>query len=537
MSLLTTASLVVTPNAGEEGTLFSIIPDTGLGDMSVTRATTATRVNSAGLVELVPYNLLSYSQAFENSYWTFYNTSVIANNTTAPDGTTTADKITLTGGFGSVYRSSVDFSGGLFTISCYFKKGNNVKFYIEGNPSSGYFGAGFDLNTEIITPFGVATSSNIENLGNDWYRCSVSATANGSGYVAFGIQEPSAGQFGYYWGAQLNEGTIKPYLPTTTRLNIPRADYSTGSAALLAEPQRTNVCVYSSNLAGWIDQTGNTTKTRINSGGADGGAYDRLVTTGSGNMGRYVQYTSLTGSNAIFSVYLRGSGIADITIYNAGQSSVQQVTLTNEWTRYETQITSGVAGYIDWSVFVYGGSITEVSCAQMEFAIYATSYIPTQATAVTRNADLISKTGIASFIGQTEGTIFWEVSKQLGENDVRLSISDGSTNNWLFVGVEFNNSPRIYCNVGGVNQFSIYGSQLDNEYHKLAFAYKNNDFALYVDGVQVITHTSGSVPACSRLDVSNIFPGADTYATSNNKAVALWQTRLDNATLASLTTL
>ena len=54
MSLLNSASLCVTPNAYKEGTLYSVIPNTSLGDMTVVRATTATRVNSAGLVELVP---------------------------------------------------------------------------------------------------------------------------------------------------------------------------------------------------------------------------------------------------------------------------------------------------------------------------------------------------------------------------------------------------------------------------------------------------------------------------------------------------
>jgi hypothetical protein len=61
MSLLDDASLLVTPNAEKEGKLYSIIPTNGNGDFSVTRATTATRVNAAGLVELVPYNLLQYS--------------------------------------------------------------------------------------------------------------------------------------------------------------------------------------------------------------------------------------------------------------------------------------------------------------------------------------------------------------------------------------------------------------------------------------------------------------------------------------------
>jgi hypothetical protein len=73
MSLLDTASLIVTPNAYKEGKLYSVIPSDGSGDFTFTRATTATRVNSAGLVELVPYNLLTYSEQFENAAWTKVN--------------------------------------------------------------------------------------------------------------------------------------------------------------------------------------------------------------------------------------------------------------------------------------------------------------------------------------------------------------------------------------------------------------------------------------------------------------------------------
>jgi hypothetical protein len=70
MSLLSQASLVVTPNAYKEGKLYSVIPSDGSGDFTFTRATTATRVNSDGLVELVPYNLFRRSEEFDNGYWT-----------------------------------------------------------------------------------------------------------------------------------------------------------------------------------------------------------------------------------------------------------------------------------------------------------------------------------------------------------------------------------------------------------------------------------------------------------------------------------
>ena len=69
MSLFDSASLVVTPNGIKEDKLYSIKPTDGSGDLVVTRATTATRVNSDGLIEVTPYNLFTYSEQFDNASW------------------------------------------------------------------------------------------------------------------------------------------------------------------------------------------------------------------------------------------------------------------------------------------------------------------------------------------------------------------------------------------------------------------------------------------------------------------------------------
>jgi len=53
MSLLTQASLILTPTAYKANKLYSIVPSSGNGDMTVVRATTATRVNASGVVETV----------------------------------------------------------------------------------------------------------------------------------------------------------------------------------------------------------------------------------------------------------------------------------------------------------------------------------------------------------------------------------------------------------------------------------------------------------------------------------------------------
>ena len=89
MALFDDASLVVTPNGYKEGTLYSIKPTSGLGDMTVVRATTATRVNSAGLIELVPRNLLTYSNTFTNGDWS-PSQATLTSGQSGYDGTSNA---------------------------------------------------------------------------------------------------------------------------------------------------------------------------------------------------------------------------------------------------------------------------------------------------------------------------------------------------------------------------------------------------------------------------------------------------------------
>lgn len=54
--LLQEASLVITPNGVKTSKLYAIKPEDGSGDLAVTRATTATRVNASGIREVVPAN-------------------------------------------------------------------------------------------------------------------------------------------------------------------------------------------------------------------------------------------------------------------------------------------------------------------------------------------------------------------------------------------------------------------------------------------------------------------------------------------------
>ena len=181
-------------------------------------------------------------------------------------------------------------------------------------------------------------------------------------------------------------------------------------------------------------------------------------------------------------------------------------------------------------VLTVTGSVTK---GQVETGAYATSYIPTT-TATTRNADVISKTGISSLIGQTEGTLFAEFALNTSVNfqmDVRITAGTG---NEIII---FNTGLRPTVNITSANVliFST-GNALDNTslgtYNKIAVAYKNNDFAIYQNGVLKFSQNTGNVPlSLPDLLLSN---GSRSYLLKNTM---LFKTRLTNTELAQLTTL
>jgi hypothetical protein len=181
------------------------------------------------------------------------------------------------------------------------------------------------------------------------------------------------------------------------------------------------------------------------------------------------------------------------------------------------------------SIYIWG--------AQVEAGSYPTSYIPTTSASVTRVADAAYKTGISSLIGQTEGTLFVEYqSTNNGGNGERImAISNGTAANRIVLFDQLGKI-RIYTATGSAVQWDITTVINTNGHHKIAVGYKNNDAVLYIDGAQITTDSSYSVPACSAVYIGTSEAYGVSLAGVINQA-AIFKTRLTNAQLAELTTL
>ena len=503
MSLLEQASLVITPNAYKESKLYSVVPNTTLGDMDVVRATTATRVNSNGLIEEVPYNLVRYSEDISNSAWAKYNITMSANSTTAPNGTLTAEKLLSSNStsFQGIEIQVNYISGQKYTNSIYFKYIDTpfVQIITPSFVSSNY--VNFNIQTGEVVG-GVYEDATVTSVGNGWYRCSFTFISNytgsggtiGSANLINSASSSKASDFTgngvkgiYLWGAQLVTSTsAKEYFPTTDRLNIPRIDYTNGSCpSLLVEPQRTNLALYSEQFdnAYW---TRNNVTVNANSVISPDGTQNAETITSSGTTSfLYTTTAALTGAYTLSFFAKKGTsnfcwvylnGYDAIFNLNTGTfvssvvapESYSIIAYANGWYKISITKTSpilaalsgiGVAsstnfnGVVGTNIYVYG--------AQLEAGAYPTSYIPTVASSVTRNADVISKTGISSLIGQTEGTIFldfyaknnntFQILSQLrnvsGTAQIDLRWADGG----LYALGNNNGANQFYLSVGSIS--------------------------------------------------------------------------------------
>jgi hypothetical protein len=254
MSYFDDASLVMIPSGYKTSKVYSVKPIDGTGDLTFTRASTATRVNASGLVESVSSNvprldylnsscprlilepsrtnLILQSEALNTTWIPEAAPTITANTTVAPDGATTGDTIAATAASSGVYQVLTVANGVAHSFSVYLKNissATNVLIGCDTFPSN----AKINFNTvtgAIIATGASITSSSVTNAGNGWYRVQGTYTSTGVGntFIIYGqgVMSFSA------WGAQVEAGAyVTSYIPTTTAAVTRLADTAVDSAA------------------------------------------------------------------------------------------------------------------------------------------------------------------------------------------------------------------------------------------------------------------------------------------------------------------
>ena len=371
-------------------------------DMDVTRATAATRVDENGLVnyaEIIGGEEVTcgdFECAVPLDSWSTGTGWSIGSGLASCDGTQTGS-------------SNLTQNINITTVNKLFK----IKFSVT-NFQSGRL----NLYVGGINFF--------ESSGN----------GNFEGYV--NVTNASSDTNIYLNANSLFEGSVTNIsVKEVTRDNVPRIDYTGGGCPhILAEPQRTNLITYSEDFSNAAWQKSDITATPNSITSPDGTLNAYKLTKPTSSTPRLFElsvypstgvhtftafYKNLDGDSVL--IRLDGGGntanctvdLTTNTLVNSGANIISSniTQLSDGWIRVSVTAnilsTSWVLDAVNlFSISV--GSSVYIWGAQLEVGSYATSYIPTSGSTVTRNQDIFTRDGIANLINSTEGVLFVEMA-------------------------------------------------------------------------------------------------------------------------------
>lgn len=354
--------------------------------------------------------------------------------------------------------------------------------------------------------------------------------------------------------------------------NIPRLDYPLTNGVvgdcphLLLEPQRTNLAEYSESFNNWGNGSSYITANQAIS--PDGNLTADQLSKAAAFQQVSESATTASGSTYSFSIFVKENTLDRITLRIAGGSNDVRKTLDlndlsisdaggnqtgfvetkverypNQWYKYTVTAT---VDSTSTAINIYAGkaNVTEsgniyIWGSQFELGDYSTSYIPNLSTgSTTRSQDFCYNSGTSADINSEEGVLFVEFAAL--NNDLtnrRISISNSTSSNLVRVGYDGTSNRIIGVIYNGVNQaVLVTTSYTITDFHKVAVKYKQNDFALWVDGTEVATDISGSTFAADLLSELAFDNGASgNLFFGKVKQALVFNEALSDSELATLT--
>jgi hypothetical protein len=504
-------------------------------------------------------NLLGFSEAFDNAAWTKSASSIVTGAQANPvNGLFNAQKLmedTTTANHGT--QQSVTLVAVPYVYSVYLKAAGRSWAQLV-NGSVGNCFAYFDLANGAVGTVGAgATSAAITAVGSGWYRCSILFTAASGGNIIIARNASANGTTSYtgdgnsgvyIYGAMLsNSASLDPYVPTpgaapsSTAYYGPRFDYDPVTLlprGLLVEEARTNLLLYSEQFdnAAWsksaaavtanaaVAPDGTTTADKIVPTATTAQHYIQANITSAASTYTMTVYAKADGYRWLwFNATSTGAPANDLcwfdvlngvvgTAQSGATTSIQNV--GNGWFRCVCSWTAFTVGAPVIWIAVAGadnqsGGFTANGTdgiflwgAQLEAGAFATSYIPTIASTVTRSADVATITGslFSQWYNQPAGS-FIVVADSPGVSGAAniTTVDDGTLNERIRILTDVLD-PKVIVTDGGVTQANIdAGAITALQPFNMSAAYALNDIAACLNGGTVGTDTSATLPTVTIL--------------------------------------
>ena len=547
----------------------------------------ATRINEQGLIEKGRENLLLYSNQFDTTWQPIRAT--LNGGQSGYDGNN-AWSLTSDNNSGSHYVRQFGFTySGVQTISVY-AKANGADFLLIGTQSGNIQGY-FDLSTGNVGSTGLYTiDANMTDMGNGWYRCDYTFDGTITYLYLYAVLQNGSnvwqgdGTSGILiQDAQLEAGLVATdYIEsgaTTGKAGVledlPRLDWSGSCPSLLLEPQRSNLLTYSEALSNWtnIQNVTITDNDIISPDGSQNAS--RINETTDNSVHRIFLNPTVASAKHSFSVFLKkgtrkwaylrldGAATEQRTWFDLENGVLGTVNsdhiasiddFGNGWyrcsvsiagTTYDTTPLGIIAITKENNTQSYVGDVNEYIYAwgaQLEQGSYATSYIPTHGTSVTRSGDACFLQN-ADVYSSGEGTIFFEVgdyntnTSASGFNKILVfdEVATSSLDNIIYF-EEYAGDNTILIRKGGSTILQSTPSYQDLRGSKIAIKWSSEGAKLFIDGVLNNTYIGDASLDIQYFGFDNPYNG-DIVSTIKMKQLVGFPTALSDNECINLTTI